>query len=197
MDNYEYIVASLPSITSEASSAKDVDREGILTWIKEQCSDKDVRTIDFLLSGYDEDSLGEEFYRKALSHKNRFIREFFAYDLAVRNTKVRFLNKAFSRDEDKDIFSPTPSLPEAQAALSTDDILQRERNLDNLMWKEIERITVYDYFDIEKILGFVAKLQIVSRWLNLDPKTGEELFRKMLTEVRGTYGGVHYNDKQN
>jgi len=195
MDNYEYIVASLPGITQDASSAKDINREEILSWIKGQCSDRDVSTIDFLLSGYVEDNLNKDFYEKALSHRNRYIREFFAYDLAVRNSKVRYLNKAFGRSEDTDIFSPTAPLAEADAVLSTDDILKREKGLDDLMWKQIEKITVFDYFDIEKILGFVSKLQIVSRWLKLDPQTGKELFKKMLSDVRGTYGGVEYKEK--
>ena len=45
-------------------------------------------------------------------------------------------------------------------------------------------------------LGYVAKLKIVDRWLSLDEETGRELFRRLVSEVKGTFRGVHYDDKQ-
>ena len=41
-----------------------------------------------------------------------------------------------------------------------------------------------EVFTIDQILGFVAKLQIVARWLRLDPQTGRELFRQLVEEIR-------------
>jgi len=196
MNNYEYIIASLPEITRDAKSTGSLNVDDVVEWIKSQCSSKDVSTIDTLLKGYDENALGEDFYRSALSHKNRFIKEFFAYDLEVRNAKVRYLNHAFGRPESQDIFMETGhTASEADAVLQTDDILAREHGLDDLMWKKIEEITTFDYFDIEKILGFIAKLHIVSRWMNLNEETGEQMFKNLLSEVRGTFKGVEYNEK--
>ena len=42
--------------------------------------------------------------------------------------------------------------------------------MDDLMWSKIESITTFDYFDINVILGFIARLNIVARWLKLDPE---------------------------
>lgn len=79
------------------------------------------------------------------------------------------------------------------AVLENGDILRRERGLDDLMWKRIDEITVMDVFDIEAILGFIAKLKIIDRWDRLDPETGRELFRKLVEEIRSTYDNKKNN----
>lgn len=79
------------------------------------------------------------------------------------------------------------------AVLENGDILRRERGLDDLMWKRIDEITVMDVFDIEAILGFIAKLKIIDRWDKLDPETGREFFRKLVEEIRSTYDNKKNN----
>ena len=81
------------------------------------------------------------------------------------------------------------------AILHGKDILERERGIDDLMWEKIDEMTTYDYFDLEAVLGFLAKLHIVERWYILDEKTGREMFRKLVDEVRGTFKGVQFNAK--
>ncbi|MBQ3918015.1 MAG: DUF2764 family protein, partial [Bacteroidales bacterium] len=130
---------------------------------------------------------------------SNFIREFFTFDLRVRNAKVRFLNKALDRPESQDIFlEPEGEFPEAArlgAVLEDSDILRRERGLDDLMWAKIDEILIFDYFDIDVILGFVAKMKIADRWLLLDEQAGREMFRRLVQDIRGTFKGVEYNEK--
>ena len=51
--------------------------------------------MDRLLDGFKDENLNREFYEAALKDTNRFIKEYFTFDLNVRNGKARFLNKAF------------------------------------------------------------------------------------------------------
>ena len=76
------------------------------------------------------------------------------------------------------------------AVLNQEDILSRERGMDDLMWSKIESITTFDYFDINVILGFIARLNIVARWLKLDPETGKRMFARLVEGVRGSYTGI-------
>ena len=62
--------------------------------------------------------------------------------------------------------------------------------MDDLMWSKIESITTFDYFDINVILGFIARLNIVARWLKLDPETGKQMFARLVEGVRGSYTGI-------
>ncbi|MDT3356996.1 MAG: DUF2764 domain-containing protein [Bacteroidota bacterium] len=198
MDNYQYIIASLP-VPNKDIRPGDVSRSAeLLAFIREHCSREDNALIDRLLDGYDESKLGQAFYETALSGSDRFLREFFTFDLRVRNAKVRFLNKALDRPVDQDIFlEPEGEFPEAEkiaAVLQDKDILARERGLDGLMWAKIDEILIFDTFNIDVILGFIAKLKISDRWLTLDEQTGREMFRRLVQEIRGTFKGVDFNE---
>lgn len=191
MNNYEYIIAGLPVLNHDIPSISLIDEDMIIAGIREQCDQDDRNTIDFLLSGYEADKLGMEFYSKALKHKSRFIREFFGFDLDLRNAKVRYINKSLGRENGPDVLV-IPEREEtefeeeaaADAVLNGNDILARERGLDDLIWKKIEDITIMDVFSLDLILGFIAKLKIITRWLKLDPGTGRDMFRKLVEEIR-------------
>lgn len=189
MNNYEYIVASLPVIASDYRGPLDTD--AIISEIRSQLSQKDEAVLDTLLKGFDSDSLDAEFYRTALASKNRFIAGYFGYDLDVRNCRVAYLNKALGRPEGQDLLvldedepREFEDLEKVNAVLEGSDILERERGLDDIMWERIDELTLMEVFTLDQILGFVAKLQIVARWLRLDPQTGRELFRQLVEEIR-------------
>ena len=71
------------------------------------------------------------------------------------------------------------------------DILARERGLDELMWARIDEIVGLQVFTIDAILGFAAKLQIIARWLKLDPETGRELLRRLVDEIRNNKNSIN------
>ena len=194
MDTYEYIVASLPVLRQEDVRPESLNAAGLVSEIRSQLSDRDQTLLDFLLDGYDPDKLDEGFYTRALAHRNRFLREWFAFDLDLRNTTVTYLNRQLKRDEDLDLIqlqgreeAEFPEKATAESILHGIDIMKRERNLDDLRWQKIDEITIQDFFDIEAILGFVAKLKIIDRWLQLDPESGRVLFRRMVEDIRSTY----------
>ena len=200
MDNYEYLVASLPVLRPEASRSDNVNAEALIAEIREQLSGRDQTVLDQLLAGYDDEQLTEDFYRQILRNKNRFLREWFRFDLDLRNATVGYLNHQLHRapDHDKILLEEReveefPELEAAERILRGADILQRERGLDELRWHKVDEITLLDYFDLETLLGYVAKLKIIDRWLQLDPDSGRALFRRMVEEIRTTYD----NKKQN
>lgn len=200
MNNYHYIVAGLPVLSHDWNPGEHTP-ESIRAEILEQCSEKDRKTIGMLEKGFVDENLTEDFYRQALASRNRFVQDYFRFDLNVRNAKVRYLNEALGRDPKKDVIVLTEDdsrdefeeVSKLDAVLHGKDILERERGIDDLMWDKIDEMTTYDYFDIEAILGFLAKLHIVERWYILDEKTGREMFRKLVDEVRGTFKGVRFD----
>lgn len=167
-----------------------LDSEGMLEEIRTQLSEKDRYELDFLSDGWDGSKLCEDFYTKAAASRNHFIRDYFSYDLQLRNAKVAYLNKSLERPEGQDIMPGAgedfEDAAKADEALAGQDILGRERALDELLWAKIDALTVMHVFDLDVVLGFVAKLRIVGRWLSLDEATGRELFRKMVEEIKET-----------
>ena len=197
MSNYEYIIASLPDFTPEKGPAAQTPEE-ITGFVRSQLEERDLALLDTLEDGWKDDKLDKDFYEGVLAGKNRFLREYFSFDLAVRNAKVRHLNKALGRPAGTDIFlEPEEADAELEATLDKiyedPDILGKERAVDRLVWEKIDDITTFDYFDIDAILGFLAKLHITSRWMVLDEETGRSLFRTLVQEVKGTFKGVNYN----
>ena len=210
MNNYVYIIAGLPDFTPDwRQGEKSLDE--YLAQVRELLSAKDNEVLDLILKGFDKEQIGLEFYREVLSGKVGFLREFFKFDLDVRNQKVRYLNQALGRDPEKDILSLRDSEDEdtgvepeeaefkesakLQSILEGHDILARERGIDDLYWEKIDEITLFDYLNFDKILGITVKMMIIRRWLILDEETGRAMFKKLVDEVRGTFKGVEYNEK--
>ena len=201
MSNYEYIIASLPSISKDWKFGENQTLDSYIQWIKSQLSDKDIKTVDTLLDGFKEENLNPGFYEAALKDGNRFIKEFFTFDLGMRNTKARFLNKVFNRPVNQDTINlETGEFEEAtkvEEILGGEDILARERGLDAIKWQKISELTTFDYFDLEALLGMIAKMRIIERWRALDEETGREMFLDLINETKATFGGVSYTAPQN
>ena len=210
MNNYVYIIAGLPDFTPDWRQG-DKSLEEYLCQVMELLSAKDQETVRLIEDGFDKEKIGQEFYKEALEHGNAFIRDFFQFDLNVRNAKVRYLNQALGRDPLKDVLSLSdpdaddmgieieePEFKEAarlQAILEGSDILARERGIDDLYWDKIDELTLFDYLNFDRILGVVVKMMIIRRWLQLDEQTGREMFKRLVDEIRGTFKGVEYNEK--
>ena len=199
MSNYVYIIAGLPDFTPDwRQGEKSLDE--YIGQVRELLSRKDNETLDFIVKGFDKDQINLELYKEALSHKLRFIREFFQFDLNVRNQKVRYLNHALGRDPEKDVLSlrdpdaEETGLAQLQRILEGHDILSRERGIDDLYWEKIDELTLFEYLSFNKILGIMVKMMIIRRWLILDEEKGRAMFKKLVDEVRGTFKGVEYNE---
>ena len=213
MSNFEYIISSLPYLTMDFKYAGQAGFNSVISDIKRDLDEKDQGLVEFLLKGFSEKDLDADFYAAALKHRNRFLREYFRFDLNLRNAKVRYLNAQLGREPDQDVM--TGEDPEAEdvdidgfrftggefeEALKVDNILadkdlvSREKGLDDILWDKIDGLSTFHYFDIEAVLAYIAKLHIVTRWLNLDEEVGRDVFRRLLKDVRGTYKGVKYTE---
>ena len=213
MSNFEYIISSLPYLTMDFKYAGQAGFNSVISDIKRDLDEKDQGLVEFLLKGFSDKELNADFYAAALKHRNRFLREYFRFDLNLRNAKVRYLNAQLGREPDQDVM--TGEDPEAEdvdidgfrftggefeEALKVDNILadkdlvSREKGLDDVLWDKIDNLSTFHYFDIEAVLAYIAKLHIVTRWLNLDEEVGRDVFRRLLKDVRGTYKGVKYTE---
>ena len=189
MDNYVYIVAGLPELTS-GFEATGFDYAAVKESIIELLSEKDQKLVELMEEGFDEQTLGADFYAKAAENKNRFIREYFDFDGRLRNMKVNYLAKRLGKKgEDYTVELPEADFDEArqiEEILADADFVQREQKMDELKWEKASDIARMDYFNMNAILAFLVKAKTVQRWAELDPAKGEEMFHKLVMEIRGT-----------
>ena len=215
MSNFEYIISSLPYLTADYKYEQGQGFYTVLEEIRENLGEKDTQALDFLLDGFNPKKLDADFYEQALKSSLKFIREYFRFDLNLRNAKVRYLNHALGRPDDMDILTGKGEEDQegldidgyrfnggefeeelkVKSALDSPSLLDRERDLDDITWEKISSLETFHYFDITAVLAYVAKLHIVDRWLALDEEKGRELFHKLVQEVKGTFKGVNYTEK--
>ncbi len=193
MDNYVYIVASLPELTTGFENS-NFDYAAVKESIMELLEEKDQKLVELFEEGFNEETLGKEFYVKAAESKNRFIREYFDFDGRLRNMKVAYLAKRLGKNGDAYFVDmPEADFEEYQQIkdiLENPDFVQREQKMDELKWEKASDIARMDYFNMNAILSFLAKAKTVQRWVELDPTKGQEMFEKLVKEVRGTFAGV-------
>ena len=201
MSNFEYIISSLPWLTVDYKYAGGQGFGDVIAEIRYNLGEKDAQVLDFLLKGFQSDSLDAGFYTEALAHPCKFIREYFHFDLNLRNAKVRYLNRQLGRDPETDVVSlGEEDLEEFEEGTAIDnvlwgtDLIAREKGLDDIVWQKADSLSIFHYFDLTAVLAYVTKLHIVDRWLALDEENGRELFRKLVDEVRGTFKGVNYQE---
>ena len=199
MNNYVYIVAGLPELVVSYEGS-NFDYAEVKAQILELLSDSDQQLVALLEEGFDENTLGAEFYEKAAKSKNEFIRAYFDFDARLRNMKVNYLAKRLGKNgDDYQVEMPEADFEEEaqiRAILENTDFVAREQQMDELKWEKASDIARLDYFNMNTILAFFVKAKMVQRWAELDLKKGEEMFQKLVTEVRGTFEGVKYDENK-
>ncbi|MCL2416843.1 MAG: DUF2764 domain-containing protein [Bacteroidales bacterium] len=139
-----------------------------------------------------------QFYQKiAEKSKNRFIRLWWEFDHILRNIQAAWMCRKLGEpmqkqligwDEEIDYFVKN-NLPDfglrreipfgEQIFNLLDeeiDLLEREFRFDQIRWQLADELTTFNYFDMDKILAFLVKADILDRWLKLDKERGAVLF---------------------
>lgn len=198
MQNYHYIIAGLPELVLNADN-KAFSYQELREHIYHSSDEKDRRFIEWLEFGSKEENLTSVFYAKALKCKNRFIRLYFALDLEIRNRKVDFVSNKMSKEGENykvqvkdgvDLNLSEQQLQKLTEIFANKNILEKEQQLDKFKWDYINELNPYGTFNMDVILAFLAKGQLIERWNKLDKATGEQMFRTLVDEVRGTFKGI-------
>ncbi|WP_302536287.1 DUF2764 domain-containing protein [Phocaeicola coprophilus] len=151
-----------------------------------------------------ENLLASAYYAYAMKSKNPFIASWFEFNLNINNILAAFaarkykMNVAevivgdtevcemlrtsnardFGLSETLDYFEPLQRLVE------TDDLVEREKKVDQLKWKWLEDTSFFHYFTVERLFVFLLQLEMIERWVLLDKEKGSELFRQMIQNLK-------------
>jgi hypothetical protein len=138
---------------------------------------------------------------------NIFLSNYYEFDQNIRNIitalnirkyklkeKNRFIgdnivSEALTQSTLKD-FGLTGEFPLIESLLhifEEDDLIKRERAIDQIRWDYLDELNTFNYFTVEVILAQVIKLRMILRWIRLDEPTGRELFRKFIDNLNNSY----------
>ena len=154
-----------------------------------------------------EGELIRQFYAWTARHENDFLAKWFNFDAHLRNILVAINGRKFNLAYADYLVGEdelTETLAKSHAAdfgLGKEDelfesliriyeqnnLLYREKTYDILRWKWIDNQNFFNYFNIDRILGYYCKLRILSRWLKADPNWGKEVFHDTLNALENSF----------
>ena len=151
-----------------------------------------------------EDKLHGFYFHYAMKCGNKFVSEWFELNLNVNNILAAMAARKYKMDVAK-VSVGTNMVAEAlrnsnarDFGLADDlgyfeqltrindtvDLVEREKKIDLLKWNWMDDNTFFNYFTIERIFVFLMKLEMIERWVSLDKEKGNEMFRKLIDQLK-------------
>jgi hypothetical protein len=159
-----------------------------------------------------EDQLAWLFYESVASHPEPFIRDWFGFELNLRNTLAaincreiataaglnarELIERAvIGRNEVASLLlksgAPDFSLAgvfreiEAVLSLPRGNLTDFEKGVDALRWRVLDDLTFLSDFSVGVVLSFLAKLDMVRRWASLSAETGRKRLDGLVAGLSG------------
>ena len=165
-------------------------------------ADEDGEEVD--LSQPFAQALMSAYYNACAASGSRLLREWSAADRAIRNIVAATLArrqgiaaesvvvgndavaKSLSRSSAADFGLRTeiPYVEQLIAAVADEqNMVEKERKIDNIRWSVLSELSTFDYFDINAVIAYLVKVNMVARWAALDAKVGREMFDRLVSEL--------------
>lgn len=171
-----------------------------------------------------DDQLNWLFYEEMTNHSNEFIRDWFSFDLDLRNIlagiNCRQLTKDKNRRDTKELNTKTISNSiicrndvselilksnapdfslsnrfswiEKLVSIKQDNLIEYEKNIDTIKWETLTELTTFTYFQIETVLAYCSKVEIVERWQAMEAEAGKQKLELLLKELNSGFNILEY-----
>ena len=164
---------------------------------------EDAETVD-TSAGFAQ-ALLAAYYGECARSKSRFLREWSEFDRNLRNVVAALKARAMqlpvenvvvgsgdvaeqlarSSAADFGLKGELTYIDALIAASEEQNLLEKEHKIDKIRWDEADELSWSDYFDIDAVLAYLVKINIVARWMRLDEKRGREMLGRLTAELDG------------
>ncbi|MDE5709545.1 MAG: DUF2764 domain-containing protein [Alistipes sp.] len=165
---------------------------------------EDAETVD--TARRFETSLFAAYYDLCERKGCRFLRAWAAFDRNLRNLTAAVTARAAGRSVEEVTVGGGDVVEQLQRSSAADfglrgelgyidaviaavgdesNLVEKERRIDLIRWNEALELAAFDYFDINAVLSYLVRVNIVARWTLLDPARGREMFARLLSELDG------------
>lgn len=185
--------------SNELNPAKD---KRILPYVLDfyTCIKKDGSSISF-----PQEYLSALYYKYGMQCKNKFVKEWFIFNLNINNILTAFTCKKYNWDiknalvgdtivvniikmnqnaKDFNLRNEIDYIDKLINISETTNLLEKEHKIDLLKWEWLENNSFYSNFSVEKIFAFWLKSELIHRWDNLSQEHGAEIFRSMINDLK-------------
>ena len=163
-----------------------------------------AKGLDLTLSF--ERSLFAAYYEECALVGSRFLREWAAFDRTLRNISAVAVARATGREAKSVTVGKGDVVEQLQRSSAADfglrgelqyidaviaavndeqNIVEKEHKIDLIRWEQAVDLAARDYFDINAILSYLVRVNIVARWALLDKKRGRAMFERIMAELDG------------
>lgn len=174
----------------------------VIDYLMHYFKENEVKTKQELLT-----DLFSIFYNWVEHHENKFVREWFSFDAAMRNI-ITALNcrkhnldvnaKLIGNNElteklktskvaDFGLNSEFPWFDTLTRLTELTDIVEKEKGYDALRWQWLDDRTFFEYFTIPRIMAYYIKLEIIYRWIHLSQSVGEKKFNQIIKNLEASF----------
>lgn len=195
---YEYILAGLPEL--KAGSDAPISLEKLDELLDEQLAASDKKLLDLLRVPIDDQTL-----EQGLQAKNRFIREWFAFNQDMNNVLVAQICRKHGFDVKQQIVGEGEvaeqlrshtaqkdfGLNEVEGDFSAylalaqiEDLMAREKAMDAIRFEWLQTRTEFDFFSAEMVFAYYLEALMLHRWSILTVEEGEKIFRELVADMK-------------
>ena len=195
---YEYLLAGLPEL--KAGSDAPISLEKLDELLDEHMAASDKKLLDLLRAPMDEATLAE-----GLKAKNRFVREWFAFNQDMNNVLVAQICRKHGFDvktqivgegevaeqlrthltqKDFGLNEVAGDWTEVLALAGIEDLMQREKAQDAIRFEWLQNRTEFDFFSAEMVFAYYLEAVMLHRWSILTVEEGEKVFRQLVSDMK-------------
>ena len=151
-----------------------------------------------------EDRLASLYYAYAMKCSNRFVAQWFEFNLTMNNVLVALAARKYKWDVAQCIvgdtavcealrnstardFGLSAELDYLDALMKigdTEELVEKERKADLLRWKWMEENSCFCYFTVERLFVFLMQIEMIERWITLDKEKGNQMFRQLISTLK-------------
>lgn len=165
---------------------------------------KEVLTDSPTDSTYRENRLSTLYFDYGMKADNSFVRSWFEFNRNVNNVLVALTARKYKWDvaqsvvgnseicdalrtsgaRDFGLAAEIDYIDEVIKISEVHDLVEREKRIDTLRWDWMDEQTFFNYFTVERLFVFLAQLEMVERWIQLDKEKGNRMFRSMIESLK-------------
>ena len=146
------------------------------------------------------------YYAECATSKSRFLREWAEFDRTLRNVAAAAVARTLDRAIDSVTVGGGDVVEQLHRSSAADfglrgelayidaviaavndelNLVEKEHKIDLVRWDYAAELASFDYFNINAVLSYLVKINIVARWSILDVKRGREMLERLMAELDG------------
>ena len=153
-----------------------------------------------------EKALWTAYYDECSHSKCSFLRSWSAFDCTLRNVSAAAVARAIDRPVEEVVIGEGYIVKQLRRSSAADfglrgevsyldaviaavndeqNLVEKEHKIDLIRWEQALELTSFDYFNINAILSYLVRINIVARWAVLDAKRGRDMLERIMAELDG------------